>query len=92
MISRPFRKHPSPFTRLVVIGSSSNIGVERLLNLEKAPWWRKIFKTMIKARKRCLKRKIGRANITYDEWMIVVSEAEVILNCRPLSYVSKLKA
>ena len=47
---------------------------------------------MIKARKRCLKRKIGRANITYDEWMIVVSEAEVILNCRPLSYVSKLKA
>ena len=43
---------------------------------------------MIKAMKRCLKKTIGRANITYYELMTVITEAEMILNCHPLSYVS----
>ena len=43
----------------------------------------RIFERMIKAMNRCLKKTIGRANITYDELMTVVNEAEVILNCLP---------
>ena len=43
---------------------------------------------MIRAMKRCLKKTIGRANITYDELTTIVTETEMILNSRPLSYVS----
>lgn len=66
----------------VIQGYSSNIGVEWSFNLEKAPWWGGgIFERMIKAMKRCLKK-------TYDELTTVVTEAEMILNSHPLSYVS----
>lgn len=65
----------------------SNVGVEWSFNLEKAPWWGGIFER-IRTMKRCLKKTIGRANITYDELMTVVTEAEMIMNSRPLSYVS----
>jgi len=67
---------------------SSDVGVEWSFNLEKAPWWGGIFERMIKMMKRCLKKTIGRARITYDELLTVVTEAEMILNSRPLSYVS----
>ena len=43
---------------------------------------------MIKSAKRCLKKSIGRARLTYDELLTVLAEVEMILNSRPLSYVS----
>jgi len=62
--------------------------LEWSFSLEKAPWWGEIFERMIKAMKRCHKKTIGRANITYDELMTVITEVEMILNCHPLSHVS----
>jgi len=44
----------------VIQGYSSNVGVKWSFNLEKAPWWGRIFERMIKAMKRCLKKTIGR--------------------------------
>ncbi len=38
--------------------------------------------------KRCLKKTIGKAKLSYDELVTAVTEAESILNSRPLSYVS----
>ena len=38
--------------------------------------------------KRCLKKTIAGATLTYEELHTVVVEGEMILNCRPLSYVS----
>ena len=38
--------------------------------------------------KRCLKKTIGGARLTYDELLTVVSEVEMILNSQPLSYIS----
>ena len=67
----------------IIQAYSSNVGMEWSFNLEKAPWWGGIFERMIKAMKRCLKKTIGRANITYDKLMTVVTEAEMILNCLP---------
>ena len=43
---------------------------------------------MIKSAKRCLRKTIGRARMTYDELLTAVTEAEMIINSRPLSYVS----
>ena len=38
--------------------------------------------------KRCLKRTVGQAKLTYNELSTVVTEVEIIMNSRPLSYVS----
>ena len=43
---------------------------------------------MVKLAKRCLKKSVGRARLTYDEVLTVLAELEMILNSRPLSYVS----
>ena len=57
-------------------------------NLEKAPWWGGIFERLVRSVKRCQKKTIGGARLTYEELLTVVVEVEMILNCRPLSYVS----
>ena len=57
-------------------------------DLQKAPWWGGIFERLVKSVKRCLRKTIGGAKLTYEELLTVVIEAEMILNSRPLSYVS----
>lgn len=56
--------------------------------LEKAPWWGGFYERLVKSLKSSLKKTIGRAKLTQDELVTVVAEAEMILNCRPISYVS----
>ena len=58
--------------------------VKWVFNLEKAPWWGGFYERM----KRCLKKIIGKAKLTYDELSTALTEVEAILNSRPLSYVS----
>ena len=41
--------------------------VQWVYNLEKAPWWGGMFERMIRSIKRCLKKAIGRAKLSYDE-------------------------
>ena len=43
---------------------------------------------MVRSMKRCLKKTIGGSKLTYEELMTVTVEVEMILNSRPLSYVS----
>ena len=43
---------------------------------------------MIKSAKRCLKKSVGIASLTYDELSTFVTEIEAVLNSRPLTYVS----
>ena len=57
-------------------------------NLEKAPWQGGFFERLIQSAKRCLKRTIGTLKLSYDELLTVVTEVELILNSRPLTYVS----
>jgi len=72
----------------VVQDHSAGTGVQWSFNLEKAPWWEGLFERLIKSTKRCLRKTIGQARIMYDELLTVVMEVEMILNSRPLSYVS----
>lgn len=59
-----------------------------IFNLAKAPWWGGFFERLVKSTKRCLKKTIGGAKLTYEELLTVTAEVEMILNSRPLSYVS----
>ena len=42
---------------------------------------------MIQSAKRCLRKTIGSARLTYDELLTSVTEVEMILNSRPLTYL-----
>ena len=65
----------------------STIHLKWSFNLERAPWWGGVFERMIQTAKRCLKKTVGNARLTYDELLTSVTEVEMILNSRPLSYV-----
>ena len=66
----------------------SQISVTWLFNLERAPWWGGFFERLNKSMKRCLKKTIRNARLTFDELLTAVTEVEMILNSRPLLYVS----
>lgn len=57
-------------------------------NLEKALWWGGVFERLVKSVKRSLKKTISGARLTYEELLTVIVEVEMILNCRPWSYIS----
>ena len=66
----------------------SELNVRWSCNLERAPWWGGIFERMVQTTKRCLRKTIGRAHLTYDELLTSLTEVEMTLNSRPISYVS----
>ena len=56
--------------------------------LEKAPWWGGFYERLIQSVKRCLRKVIGKAKLSYDELMTTLVEVEATLNSRPISYLS----
>ena len=65
-----------------------NLGVEWQFNVERAPWWGGVFERMIKMTKSCLRKMIGRARLSYDELITAIIEIEMVINSRPLSYIT----
>ena len=66
----------------------SGINVKWSFNIERAPWWGGFFERMIQLLKKCLRKLVGQAKLTYEELLTGVTEVELILNSRPLSYVT----
>ena len=56
-------------------------------NVPKAPWWGGFFERMVRCVKRCLKKTMGNARVTFEEFETVLVQVEGILNSRPLLYV-----
>ena len=57
-------------------------------NVPKAPWWGGVFERLVRSVKRCLKKMLGLARLTYDELLTALVEVELVLNSRPLTVVS----
>ena len=66
----------------------AGLGCEWTFNVERAPWWGGVFERLIKSTKRCLRKLVARAHLSYDELLTTITEIEAVLNSRPLSYVS----
>ena len=66
----------------------SGAGIQWTFNLARAPWWGGVFERMIRMTKRCLKKIIGRASLTLDEFTTLLTEVEGVINSQPISYVS----
>ena len=66
----------------------AGLKVKWVFTLEKAPWWGGFYERMIQSMKRCLKKTLGKAKLTYDELSTALTEVEGIINSRPLSCVS----
>ena len=65
-----------------------NLKVKWRFNLERAPWWGGFFERLIRCVKRCLKKILKNAKLSYEELLTVVTEVECVLNSRPLTYMS----
>ena len=66
----------------------SGLGVKWVFNIPKAPWWGGIFERMVRSTKRCLRKIVGQAKLSYDELLTALTEVEMVLNSWPLTYVS----
>lgn len=55
---------------------------------KKAPWFGGFYEKLVGITKRTLKTVMGRAKLKYTEFITLVTEAEAIINDRPLSYIS----
>ena len=63
-----------------------NRRIQWRFNLERAPWWSGFFERMVGSVKRCLRKVLGNARLSFVELLTVLSEVEATLNARPLTY------
>eukprot|EP00794_Sanderia_malayensis_P016165 gene16165-biopygen13734 len=56
-------------------------------NLPLSPWWGGYFERMVGSVKRCLRKVLGNARLSFDELSTILTEVESTLNSRPLTYL-----
>ena len=62
-------------------------GISWHFNIPKAPWQNGLVERLVKSTKRCLKKKLGRARLSYEELLTIVLEIENAINNRPITYI-----
>ena len=62
--------------------------VEWRFIIELSPWQGGMWERMIRSTKRCLKKIIGQAMLSYSELCTLLVEVEAVINARPITYVT----
>ncbi|GFU29127.1 integrase catalytic domain-containing protein [Trichonephila clavipes] len=62
-------------------------GIHWKFIVERVPWWGGFYERLVKTKKDPLRKILGRALLTFEELSVILSEVEVIVNHRPLTYV-----
>ena len=62
----------------------SSHGCQWTFNLARAG----VYERMVQSTKRCLRKMLGRASLSYEELLTVIVEIEGMINSRPISYIS----
>ncbi|GBL82134.1 hypothetical protein AVEN_252335-1 [Araneus ventricosus] len=62
-------------------------GIHWKFIVERAPWWGGFYERLVKTVKEPLRKILGKALLTFEELSTILSEVEVIVNNRPLTYV-----
>ena len=65
-----------------------HVSIKWYYNLAKSPLRGGIFERLIRPTKRCLRKAVGQAKLTYDELLTAIAEIESIINSRLLSYLT----
>jgi hypothetical protein len=67
----------------------SKHGIQWRFITEFAPWMGGVYERMVGIVKSSLRRTIGRTKLSYDQLVTLLSEAQDVVNSRPLTYVSE---
>ena len=60
----------------------AGMGCEWTFNVERAPWWGGAFERLIQSTKRCLRKLVARAHLSFDELLTTITKIEAVLNSR----------
>ena len=55
--------------------------------IKKAPWWGGFWERLVRSIKNCLKKTIGPSKLTFEALRTLLTEIEVVLNNRSLTYI-----
>ncbi|GFW23766.1 uncharacterized protein TNCV_2033091 [Trichonephila clavipes] len=55
--------------------------------IERSPWWGGFYERLVRSVKESLHKILGKALLSFEEMTTILTEIEVVLNRRPLSYV-----
>ena len=64
---------------------AKNRNIEWQFILSNAPWYEGFWERLVSIVKRCLKKTVGKACLSFYELQIILSEIEIIINSRPLN-------
>ena len=64
---------------------ATNRNIEWQFSLSNAPWYGGFSERLVSIVKRCLKKTVGKACLSFYDLQIILSEIEIIINSRPLN-------
>ena len=65
----------------------SDNGIKWQFTTALAPWQGGFYERLVGLVKRCLRKGIGKKRLTLDQFIVMLTEVEAVINTRPLTYV-----